>query len=146
MKAFLSALLIAALTFSVFVEAEERSYIRPSQPDAEGPAFSGAVKVGDTLYLSGELGLDKNQKIPEAPKAEAQLLLKRFANTLAEAGYTMDDLVYVTVYCSDVKYYADWNAVYRSHFKKEFPSRAFVGAGPLLFGARFEMQGIAIKR
>jgi enamine deaminase RidA (YjgF/YER057c/UK114 family) len=52
----------------------------------------------------------------------------------------------VTVYCSDVKHYADWNEVYRGYFKKEFPARAFIGSGRLLFDARFEMQGIAVKR
>ncbi len=58
----------------------------------------------------------------------------------------MDDLVTVTVYCSDVKHYDAFNAVYRTYFKKEFPARAFIGAGTLLFNARFEMQGIAVKR
>jgi enamine deaminase RidA (YjgF/YER057c/UK114 family) len=58
----------------------------------------------------------------------------------------MEDLVTVTVFCSDVKHYADWNEVYRSYFKQEFPARAFIGSGRLLFDARFEMQGIAVKR
>jgi len=84
--------------------------------------------------------------VPDDAKAEARLLLDSFKRTLGEAGFTMDDLVYVTVFCSDVKHYADWNEVYRGHFKKEFPARAFIGSGRLLFDARFEMQGIAVKR
>ena len=60
---------------------------------------------------------------------------------------TMDDLVTATVYCPDVKtYYAPFNTVYRQYFKKEFPARAFVGSGPLLFDSKFEMQAIAVKR
>ena len=66
--------------------------------------------------------------------------------TLEAAGYTMDDLITVTVYCSDVKHYADFNDVYRTYFTKEFPARAFVGSGTLLFDARFELQAIAVKR
>ena len=58
----------------------------------------------------------------------------------------MDDLVFVTVYCSDVKHYETFNKVYPKYFKSEFPARAFIGAGTLLFDARFEMQGIAVKR
>jgi reactive intermediate/imine deaminase len=126
--------------------AENRSYVRPSLPGADGPPFSGAVKVGNTLYLSGDIGLTEDQKVPGDAKAEARLLLERVKRTLAEAGFTMEDLVTVTVFCSDVKHYADWNEVYRGYFKQEFPARAFIGSGRLLFDARFEMQGIAVKR
>lgn len=123
-----------------------RSYVRPSLPGGDGPPFSGAVQVGDTIYLSGDIGLDDDQHVPKTAKAEARLLLDGIQATLKEAGYTMDDLVTVTVYCSDVKHYADFNEVYRTYFTKEFPARAFVGAGTLLFDARFELQAIAVKR
>jgi 2-iminobutanoate/2-iminopropanoate deaminase len=124
----------------------DRSYVWPSRPNGDGPPFSGAVRVGDTLYLSGDIGLDEEGKVPATAKAEARLLLDSIKGTLETAGFTMDDLVTVTVYCSDVKHYDDFNQVYRSYFKKEFPARAFVGAGRLLFDARFEMQAIAVKR
>ena len=126
--------------------AGERSYVRPSLPDGDGPPFSGAVRIGDTLYLSGDIGLDEDRKVPSTAKAEAKLLLDGIQATLKEAGYTMDDLVTVTVYCSDVKHYADFNEIYRTYFTKQFPARAFVGAGTLLFDARFELQAIAVKR
>ncbi len=58
---------------------------------------------------------------------------------------SMDDLVSVQVFCSDVKHYAEFNKVYRGYFNSEFPARAFIGVGTLLFGARFEVQGIAVK-
>lgn len=102
--------------------------------------------MGDTLYLSGDIGLDENRKVPATAKAEATLLLDSIRATLESAGYAMDDLVTVTVYCSDVKFYDDFNEVYRTYFTKEFPARAFVGSGKLLFGARFELQAIAVKR
>ena len=128
------------------MNAKDRAYIRPSLPDGNGPPFSGAVRVGNTLYLSGDIGLDENRKVPDTAKGEAKLLLDRVNRTLTDAGCTMDDLVYVTIYCSDVKHYADFNEVYRSYFKKELPPRAFIGSGKLLFDARFELQGIAVKR
>jgi 2-iminobutanoate/2-iminopropanoate deaminase len=140
----------AALMMMVIVGSisagEDRSYVRPSLPDGSGPPFSGAVRVGDTLYLSGDIGLDENDKVPATAKAEAALLLDGIKATLQAAGYTMDDLVTVTVYCSDVRHYADFNEVYRTYFTKEFPARAFVGAGTLLFDARFELQAVAVKR
>ena len=138
---------LALLVFGASAEAgaEARSHVRPGLASADGLPFSGAVRVGETLYLSGDIGIDENRQVPDNAKDEARLLMESVQRTLAEAGYTMDDLVYVTVYCSDVKHYADFNEVYRGYFKEIFPARAFVGVGTLLFDARFEMQGIAVK-
>ena len=66
--------------------------------------------------------------------------------TILPAGMTMDDLVSVQVFCSDVSLFDKFNGVYRGYFKKDFPARAFIGSGPLLRGARFEMQAIAVKQ
>jgi len=148
MKTITSLSVLLLLLFGGIAQAgaATRSYVNPGTPGQDGLPFSGAVKVGDTLYLSGDIGLDENQQVPATATEEARLLLDRFQATLAKGGYTMDDLVTVTVYCSDVKHYADFNAVYRSYFKQTFPARAFIGAGTLLFNARFEIQGIAVKR
>lgn len=116
----------------------------PSDP-AQAP-LSKAVLAGETLYLSGELGLLPGRKVPATAEEEARLVLTNVKATLALAGMTMDDLVSVQVFCSDVSHFDAWNAVYRTFFSKEYPARAFVGSGPLLFGARFEMQGVAVRR
>ncbi|NKB32549.1 MAG: RidA family protein [Pseudomonadales bacterium] len=100
--------------------------------------------VEDTLYLSGMLGL-VNGEVPATPEEEARLIMEQFKATLAEADMTMDDLVSVTIYCSDVSHYAAFNSVYRTYFTGNYPARAFIGSGALLFDARFEMQGIAVK-
>lgn len=108
--------------------------------------FSDAVLAGNTLYISGQGGFDpETRKLPADAREEAKLLLEQFRKILATAGMTMDNLVYVTVYCPDLTLYATFNEVYRSYFSREFPARAFIGSGPLLFGMRFEMQGIAVK-
>ena len=126
---------------------EIRRYRAPrTAADASLPPFSGAVQVGRTLYLSGDIGVDANNRVPDTPEAEATLLFQNVQRTLKEAGFTMDDLVFVQVFCSDVKHYDAFNRVYRTLFKREFPARAFIGSGPLLFNARFEMQGIAVQR
>jgi len=148
MRSILTALLISFSLCGLSGEAsaETRTFIDPGSPSNNSPPYSGAVRVGDTLYLSGEIGLTEDEQVPDDPKEEARLLMEQFKNRLTRAGYTMDDLVTVTIYCSDVKFYADFNEVYRQYFKENFPARAFIGAGTLLFNARFEMQGIAIKR
>jgi len=144
--ALLLLLLLSVGGIDNYVTAETRTYVLPGSPDNDGLPFSAAVKVGETLYLSGEIGLNEDQQVPQDPKEEARLLMEGFKKTLSKAGYTMDDLVTVTVFCSDVKHYSAFNEVYRSYFKETFPARAFVGAGTLLFDARFEMQGIAVMR
>ena len=144
--ALVSAALVSAVSADLSAQ-EVRRYINPqSAADSTALPFSGAVLVGSTLYLSGTIGLDENQQVPSTPEAEARLVLNSMQSTLEAAGMTMDDLVSVQVFCSDVAHYAAFNAVYRTYFTREFPARAFVGAGTLLFDARFELQGIAVKR
>ncbi len=124
-----------------------RRYLAPrTAADAALPPFSGGVLVNDTLYLSGDIGVDAQGKVPATAEAEAQAVLTNIRTRLESAGMTMDDLVVVQVFCSDVGHYDAFNKVYRTMFKKEFPARAFLGSGKLLFGARFEVQGIAIRR
>ena len=139
-------LLVMLLLFSGTIQATERTVINPRfATDATALPFSGAVLVGDTLYLSGDIGLDENMKVPDTPEAEARLVLDNIQATLRQADMSMDDLAYVQVFCSDVSNYAAFNSVYRQYFKQEFPARAFIGAGKLLFDARFEVQAIAVR-
>jgi len=106
--------------------------------------FSDAVWHGETLYLSGHIGLDPKTGKPGAtPEDEARLVLDGVKRTLEAAGLTMDDLVSVQIFCSDVSLFEQFNAVYRTYFKQDFPARAFLGSGRLLFDARFEVQAIA---
>ena len=133
-----------ALIVSVSAIAQSRDYINPSSAAGDGLPFSGAVMADGTLYLSGMLGVIDGE-VPSTPEEETRLIMEQFKATLAEAGMTMDDLVSVTIYCSDVSHYAAFNSVYRTYFSGNYPARAFIGSGNLLFDARFEMQGIAVK-
>jgi 2-iminobutanoate/2-iminopropanoate deaminase len=66
--------------------------------------------------------------------------------TVEEAGLAMDDVVSVQIFCTDLKLYDTFNAVYRSYFHGEFPARAFIGADKLLRNGHYEVMGIAVKR
>jgi enamine deaminase RidA (YjgF/YER057c/UK114 family) len=151
-RTLIALLAIAALgLFASAVSASStkgpaRRYIEPRSGGAEPLPFSGAVQVDDTLYLSGDIGLEPGNKVPAEAATEARLLMERCEKRLAAAGMTMDDLVYVTIYSSDVSDYPVFNAEYRKHFHREFPARAYIGAGKLLFGARWELQGVAVRR
>ncbi|MBZ5648725.1 MAG: RidA family protein [Acidobacteriia bacterium] len=116
-------------------------------PKSKEFPFSDGVLAGETMYLSGRIGLDPKTKwAAEDVEQEARLMLEGFRKVLGKAKMTMDDLVYVTVYCTDLSLFSRFNAIYRTYFRGEFPARAFLGAGSLVLGARFEIQGIAIRR
>jgi enamine deaminase RidA (YjgF/YER057c/UK114 family) len=125
--------------------SDRRVFNLPQTKHMKAP-LNDAVLVGNTLYISGRGGIDlTTMEVPKAPKEEVKLLMEDFKAILALADMSMDDLVHVTVYCPDLKLYSSFNEVYRSYFAKDFPARAFIGSGPLLFGIRFEMQAIAVR-
>ena len=109
--------------------------------------FSVGVFAGDTFYVAGHLGLEPGTRnVPSDPDQEARLLLDGLRATLAKASLTMDDVVSVQIFCSDVSLFDQFNAIYRTYFTEPLPARAFLGSGPLLFGARFEICAIAAKK
>tara|TARA_B100000674_G_scaffold490612_1_gene506916 strand:+ start:57 stop:596 length:540 start_codon:yes stop_codon:yes gene_type:complete len=143
-KTALISILICAFAMPAFA-SDTVIYFKSDLAGKDLP-FSDAALVGDTLYIAGKGGfIPGTRKVPEDPKEEVRLIMEDFKTTLERVEMTMDDLVYVTVYCTDLNLYSDFNEVYRGYFSKDFPPRAFVGSGPLLLGMRFEMQGIAIK-
>ncbi len=140
------AVLTGLLVAGCAAGRERTSIVEPRPAGAASLPFSDGVLVGDTLYLSGKIGLDPaTGKVPATVEDEVRLVMESVKATLARAGMTMDDLVYVQVFCSDLSLYARFNAIYRTYFS-EFPARAFIGSGALLFDSHFEVQGIAVRR
>ena len=126
--------------------AANRYLEHPVPPGSAPLPFSDAVLVGGTLYVAGHLGLDpQTGKAPADAAAEARLVMEAIKHTVESAGLTMDELVAVTVYCSDLQLYDTFNTVYRSYFHGHYPARAFIGSNALLRGAHFEVQGVAVR-
>jgi 2-iminobutanoate/2-iminopropanoate deaminase len=138
---------IAHGAFSQATSPVTRRVINLADDNPQLP-FSGAILAGNTLYLSGRIGIDpKTGKAPAEIEEEIRLLLDHVKATLTQAGLRMDDLVYVQVACTDLTLYDKFNAAYRSYFSgKEFPAREFIGAASLLRGGHSEVQAIAVKR
>jgi reactive intermediate/imine deaminase len=124
---------------------EKRQYVSLSTGVGDLP-FSNAVAVGNTLYLAGHIGFDPSTRKPaNDPGQEAHHVLDSLRDTLTRAGFTMQDVVSLTIFCPELSLFDTFNKVYRIYFHPPFPARAFIGSGPLLFGARFEIQAIAVK-
>ena len=110
------------------------------------PPFSAAVRAEDTLYVAGTTDADpKTGKAAPDAASGARVVLDKIKATVEAAGLTMNDLVWVQVFATDLADYNAFNTVYRDYFTGPMPARAFIGAGSLLGGAHFEVMGIAVK-
>jgi len=130
----------------VTIQPTRKAINLPDKP-AQLP-FSDAILAGNTLYLAGRIGLDpRTGKAPEQIEDEIKYLLDGEKAVLAQAGMTMDDLVYVQIACTDLSLFEKFNPIYKSYFAtKDLPAREFIGAGSLLRGGHFELQAIAVKK
>jgi 2-iminobutanoate/2-iminopropanoate deaminase len=143
----LTITLLLSLCLAPALAGTERSAINgPRTADRAPLPFSDAVRVGDVLYISGTLGLDpKTGRAVADPKAEATLVMDQIKATVESAGFKMDDMVSMQVFCTDLALYDTFNGVYRGYFAHDFPARAFIGVKDLLRGAHFEVMGIAVR-
>ncbi len=112
-------------------------------PSAIGP-YSPGVKLGNMLYMSGQLGLDPaTGKLPEGVEAQAEQSLTNIENLLAEAGATMANVVKTTVFLADISDFARVNEVYAKHFEAPFPARSAVQVAAIPAGGLVEIEVIA---
>jgi len=147
MKLLMLGLVVLLVAISSAADDSSRKHIVMNRTAEFKLPFSDGVLVGNTLYVAGHLGLDpKTGKPPASAEDEARFALDGIKEVVENAGMTMDDLVSVQVFCSDLSLYDTFNSVYRTYFHEPYPARAFLGSGPLLRGAKFEVLGIAVKK
>lgn len=139
---------VVCLFFCVAAGAADRKYVvKPRPSDMKALPFSDGVLVGDTLYIAGHIGLDpKTGAPPASAEDEARMVMDGVKSTVELAGLTMDDVVSVQVFCTDLKFYETFNSVYKTYFHGDYPARAFIGAEKLLRGGRYEVLGIAVRK
>lgn len=105
-----------------------------------GRILSDGVRVGSTLYLSGQLGIRGERGITP----ETQAVMERIKGLLEENGATMDDVVKCTVFLADFAEWGAMNDVYVSYFPKHRPSRSAVAVSGLAGDARVEIECMAV--
>lgn len=107
--------------------------------------FSKAVRVGDILYLSGELGVRPGtiELVVGGIGPETRQTMENIQATLKSNGLGMEKIVKCLVMLADIKEWAEMNEVYRTFFKAPFPARSALGASGLALGARVEIECMA---
>lgn len=115
-------------------------------PKGELP-FSEAVRVGDMLYLSGQIGVKPGtlELVEGGMAAEAKQALANIRTTLEAHGWAMSDVVKCTVMLADMKEWPAFNEVYKTAFVPPYPARSALGANGLALGARVEVECIAAR-
>lgn len=107
--------------------------------------FSEAVRVGNTLYLSGVVGIVPGTRdiVPGGIEAETKQVLESIKGVLERNGSSLDNVVKCTVMLADMSEWSKMNAVYVTFFQKHFPARSAMGVNGLALGAKVEIECIA---
>ena len=136
---------IALLGVSVIAQAQP-GIERIGEPVLNGQRlpFSSAVRAGDTVYLSGEIGRRADGTLPDGIAAQARQTMDNIAAALQSAGLGWGDVVKCTVMLDDMKDWPAFNQVYVTYFPDgQFPARSAFGADGLALGALLEVECIA---
>jgi reactive intermediate/imine deaminase len=106
--------------------------------------FSAAVRVGDMLYLSGQLGTDSaGQLVPGGIAPETRQTMENIRRVVEQNGSSMDRVVKCLVMLADMKEWSAMNEVYVRYFPEHLPARSAMGASGLALGARVEIECLA---
>lgn len=143
----------ACMTLASLVAAKETppaeapaAQYYPMPPTGGAPLpFSEAVRVGDTLYVSGQIGNQPGTLtlVPGGIEPEARRALDNMKAILERHGSSLEHVAKCTVFLADIKEWPAFNQIYREYFKTKLPARSALGANGLALGARVEVDCIA---
>ena len=116
----------------------------PDAPAAIG-TYSQAVRVGETVYLSGQIGLDPTtMQMMEGIEEQIHRVFQNLRAVSGAADSSFDDLVKLNVYLTDLAHFAKVNEIMASYFRQPYPARAAVGVAALPRDALVEMDGVLV--
>jgi 2-iminobutanoate/2-iminopropanoate deaminase len=127
-------------TASVDVE-----FINSAEHNTSNLPFSEAVRVGNILYLSGQIGVDPltGKLVSGGIQAEAKQTLSNIEQFLASQGLAMEDVIKCTVMLADIAQWQSFNEVYVTYFNKPYPARSAFGASGLALNGSLELECMA---
>ncbi len=128
-------------------EAVSAEHLNSGKVFPAGLPLSEAVRVGDTLYLSGQVGIVPGTMnlAPGGLEGETRQTMENIKTTLEAHGYSMNDLVKCLVMLADISQWATFNEVYKTWFDDRYPARSAFGANGLAVGAQVEVECIAVR-
>ncbi|WP_087042005.1 RidA family protein [Psychrobacter sp. JB385] len=154
-KTLSQALLITACSVGFTMATNAAPLVIPAATTAKsGPVFLGestdypfseAVRAGNTLYLSGQIGLKEGRLIKGGIKTETKQTLDNINATLLKYGYQKSDIVKCMAMLTDMDDFDDFNSVYKAEMDKPYPTRSAFGVSELAAGASVEIECMAIK-
>ena len=123
-----------------------REVIHTDDAPAAIGAYSQAIRVGDTIYLSGQIALDPASMELVGDDAEGQVrqVLDNLSAVARAGGGSFADIVRLTVYLTDLAHFGTVNAVMAEYFTEPYPARAAVGVAALPRGALVEMDAVLV--
>lgn len=118
----------------------------PNAPKAIGP-YSQAIKVGHTLYCSGQIAIDPatGELVTDSIEAETRRVLENLKAVLTAAGFSLQDVVRATVYMTDMNNYQTINQIYGEYFQTQPPARVAIQVAKLPKSVNVEIDCIAVK-
>jgi reactive intermediate/imine deaminase len=134
---------VIAMTLAGAQAVERPTVERIGEPSINGQRlpFSSAVRVGDMLYLSGQIGNRPDGTLPEGIEAQSRQVMDNIGGVLKSAGLGFSDVVKCTVMIDDIKQWGNFNKVYVTYFPDgKFPARSAFGADGLALGALIEVE------
>ena len=124
--------------------ADPKIIVVPDLPTAN-PTYNHAVHLGDTIYVSGQIGIDPStgKLVSGGQAAEYRQALQNLETILRAAGTSLQRVVKTTIYMTDVSQLAELNRVYAEFFSKSPPAKTGVEVSRLALGAKIEIEAIA---
>lgn len=114
-----------------------------------GPApLSPALKSGEMLFISGQVGIDPDtaQIVGSGFAEQAHQALKNVRSLVENAGFSMGDVIKITVFLTRLEDFSELNAIYKDYFSEPYPTRSTVGISLQPTSLLIEIEGVAIKR
>lgn len=114
-------------------------------PKAIG-TYSQAVRVGDTVYLSGQIGLDpKTMQLVEGIEPQVRRVFDNLSAVAVASGGSLADIVKLNIFLTDLSHFALVNSIMAEYFKEPYPARAAVGVASLPRGALVEADAVMVQ-
>lgn len=118
----------------------------PNAPSAIG-TYSQAIRCGDTIYLSGQIGLDpQSMQLVEGIDAQVRRVFDNLKAVAEAAGGSLADAVKLTIYLTDLGHFAKVNEIMATYFSQPYPARAAIGVASLPRAALVEADAILVMR